>query len=73
MKQQKSKNWEKYDVEELRGKTLGIVGYGDIGRACAKLAHVYGMKIIALRRNPKLSANDPYCSVVYGTDKKSVF
>lgn len=72
MKQQKSKNWEKYDVEELRGKTLGIVGYGDIGRACAKLAHVYGMKIIALRRNPKLSTNDPYCSVVYGTDKKSL-
>ena len=72
MKQQKAKNWKKYDVEELRGKTLGIVGYGDIGRACAKLAHVYGMKIIALRRNPKLSTQDPYCSVVYGTDKKSL-
>mmetsp|Transcript_22850 Transcript_22850/g.33881 ORF Transcript_22850/g.33881 Transcript_22850/m.33881 type:complete len:415 (+) Transcript_22850:68-1312(+) len=72
MKQQKAKNWEKYDVEELRGKTLGIVGYGDVGRACAKLAHVYGMKIIALRRNPKLSTQDPYCSVVYGTDKKSL-
>ena len=72
MKQKKAKNWEKFDVEELRGKTLGIVGYGDIGRACAKLAHVYGMRIVALRRNPKLSATDPYCSVVYGTDKKSL-
>lgn len=72
MKQQKAKNWEKYDVEELRGKTLGIVGYGDIGRACAKLAHVYGMKIIALRRHPEKSELDPYCSVVYGTDKKSL-
>lgn len=72
LRQKRSKNWEKYDVEELRGKTLGIVGYGDIGRACAKLAHNYGMKIIALRRNPKLSAQDPYCSVVYGTDKKSL-
>lgn len=72
MRQQNKKNWEKYDVEELRGKTLGIVGYGDIGRACAKLAHVYGMKIIALRRHPKLSELDPYCSAVYGTDKKSL-
>jgi len=72
LKQKKAKNWEKYDVEELRGKTLGIVGYGDIGRACARLAHVFGMKIIALRRNPKLSEQDPYCSVVYGTDKKSL-
>ena len=72
LKQQKAKDWNKYDVEELRGKTLGIVGYGDIGRACAKLAHVYGMKIVALRRNPKLSVSDPLCSVVYGTDKASL-
>ena len=72
LKQQKAKDWNKYDVEELRGKTLGIVGYGDIGRACAKLAHVYGMKIVALRRNPKLSVNDSFCSVVYGIDKGSL-
>lgn len=72
MRQKNDKNWEKYDVEELRGKTLGIVGYGDIGRACAKLGHVYGMKIVALRRNPEKSQNDEYCSVVYGTDKESL-
>lgn len=72
LRQKQTQNWQKYDVEELRGKTMGIVGYGDIGRACAKLAHVYGMKIIALRRNPKLSQHDPLCEVVYGTDKKSL-
>lgn len=72
MRQQASKNWEKYDVEELRGKTLGIVGYGDIGKACAKLASVYGMRIVALRRHPYLSKNDPLCDVVYGTDKASL-
>lgn len=72
LRQKKDSNWEKYDVEELRGKTMGIVGYGDIGRACAQLAHVYGMKIIALRRNPKKSRVDPLCEVVYGTDKKSL-
>lgn len=26
-----AKNWDPYDVEELRGKTMGIVGFGDIG------------------------------------------
>lgn len=72
LRQKQNKNWEKYDVEELRGKTLGIVGYGDIGRSCAKLAHVYGMNIVALRRNPKLSEQDPICNTVYGTDKKSL-
>mmetsp|Transcript_16036 Transcript_16036/g.29171 ORF Transcript_16036/g.29171 Transcript_16036/m.29171 type:complete len:403 (-) Transcript_16036:226-1434(-) len=72
MQQKKDKNWGKYDVEELRGKTLGVVGYGDIGRACAKLAHVYGMRIIALRRNPHISKNDPFVDVVYHSDKRSL-
>lgn len=72
MRQQKQRNWEKYDVEELRGKTLGIVGYGDIGHACAKLATVYGMHIVALRRHEFLSRDDPYCNVVYGRGKEGL-
>jgi phosphoglycerate dehydrogenase-like enzyme len=31
-------SWDPYDVEELRGKTLGVVGYGDIGRCAATSA-----------------------------------
>jgi phosphoglycerate dehydrogenase-like enzyme len=72
MRQKKDKNYEKYDVEELRGKTLGIVGYGDVGRACAKLATVYGMRIVALRRHPFLSKFDPHCDEVFGRDKSSL-
>lgn len=72
MKQQSERKWEPYDVEELRGKTLGVVGYGDIGKAVAKLATVYGMRIVALRRHPFLSKYDPYCDVVYGRDKASL-
>ena len=52
LKNKGSKNWEKYCVEEIRGKTLGIVGYGDIGKAAARLAKAYGMKILALKRKP---------------------
>jgi phosphoglycerate dehydrogenase-like enzyme len=72
LRQKNSKHWEKYSVLELRGATLGIVGYGDIGRAAAKLARVYGMKIVALRRNPQKAEQDPYCDVVYGSDKESL-
>ena len=72
MKNQKAKVWDNYDIEELRGKTLGIVGYGDIGRACAKLATVYGMRIVALRRHPFLSKDDPFCDIIYGRDKRSL-
>jgi phosphoglycerate dehydrogenase-like enzyme len=51
---------------------MGIIGYGDIGRAVAKLATVYGMRICALRRHPFLSKDDPYCDVVFGRDHGSL-
>lgn len=51
---------------------MGIIGYGDIGRACAKLATVYGMRVAALRRHPFLSKDDPFCDVVYGRDRESL-
>jgi phosphoglycerate dehydrogenase-like enzyme len=39
--------------DELHGKTLGLFGYGAIGREVARRAQGFGMKIVALRRNPK--------------------
>lgn len=38
---------------ELAGQTLGIVGYGAIGRSVAKVAQAFGMKVVANRRNPR--------------------
>lgn len=43
--------WDKFVMSELRGRTLGLVGYGDIARATARLAKAFGMRVIALRRN----------------------
>lgn len=37
-------------AEELRGKTIGIVGYGSIGRQVARLATGFGMRIVAMQR-----------------------
>ncbi len=37
-------------IEELHGKTIGIVGYGSIGRQIARLAQAYGMRILAMQR-----------------------
>lgn len=62
--------WEKYPVLELRGATLGVVGYGDIGKAAARLAHAYGMKVQALKRRPPASGEkDPIAEVMYGNSK----
>jgi hypothetical protein len=50
--------WMRDTVGMLQGKTMSIVGYGDIGRACATRAKAFGMKVIALRRDPSRSAGD---------------
>ena len=39
-------------VDEIRGLTLGIIGYGSIGRETARLAGAFGMTVLALKRNP---------------------
>jgi glyoxylate reductase len=36
----------------LRGKTLGIVGYGEIGQATAQRARAFGMEVIYTKRSP---------------------
>jgi phosphoglycerate dehydrogenase-like enzyme len=36
---------------ELAGKTVGILGYGRIGRSIARCARVFGMEVCAIRRN----------------------
>lgn len=47
---QKAKVWQKYDTNEIHGKTLGIVGLGSIGREIAKKAKAFGMKVYAVKR-----------------------
>ena len=39
-------------VRELDGATLGILGYGGIGREIARRAAALGMRVLALRRQP---------------------
>lgn len=34
---------------------MGVVGYGDIGQACARLARAFRMNVVALRRNTQLT------------------
>lgn len=38
---------ELFVPQELRGATIGIVGYGSIGREVGRLAHAFGMRILA--------------------------
>lgn len=45
-----------YPTCELYGKTLGLVGYGSIGRAVANIALAFGMKVLVHTRTPREDA-----------------
>lgn len=40
-------------MKEMDGRTLGIVGYGSIGKKVAKIAQAFDMKVLAYNRSPK--------------------
>jgi phosphoglycerate dehydrogenase-like enzyme len=64
---QRAHKWDSFLVDWLRGKTMGVVGYGEIGRECARLAKALGVKIYATRRNPERSQNDPIVDRMFPT------
>jgi len=39
--------WERFSPLELRNATVGIVGYGSIGRQAARLLHAFGANVLA--------------------------
>ena len=51
-------------LTELCGKTIGIFGCGSIGRATAKIADAFGMKVLAYSRSAKPGAADGYINFV---------
>lgn len=60
---QRERTWQPLEGVELREVTVGVVGYGSIGRAVASLAGAFGARVLALRRNvearPDSSPDDP--------------
>jgi phosphoglycerate dehydrogenase-like enzyme len=61
---QRRHHWERFALDTLPGKTLGIVGFGHVGRAIARLARGAGLRIVVVRRTSALSGS-PDVDVVY--------
>jgi len=49
---QSAHEWAETDVVDVEGRTMGIVGLGNIGAEVARLAQQFGMRVIGVRRSP---------------------
>jgi phosphoglycerate dehydrogenase-like enzyme len=53
--------WPLFVPVEVRGATLGIIGYGSIGRELARIARTaFGMTVLACKRDPARRADAGY-------------
>jgi phosphoglycerate dehydrogenase-like enzyme len=61
-----TQRWDKFLPDELRGRTLGIVGYGSIGREIARLAKSFGLSVLASKRDARHPEDSGYAMVGTG-------
>jgi len=70
IRSQEAGRWEQFDITEITGQTVGIVGYGDIGRAVATRVRAMGMRVLAVKRHgPPIYNVDPLVSQIYAPDR----
>jgi phosphoglycerate dehydrogenase-like enzyme len=62
---QKERRWSRARKDELRGKTLGVIGLGHVGAEVARLGKAFGMRVVATRRRPQ---PHPDVDDVWGAD-----
>lgn len=48
---QREGRWDRFVMGQLRGRTMGIVGLGSVGSEVARLAEVFGMRVLATKRH----------------------
>jgi phosphoglycerate dehydrogenase-like enzyme len=61
--------WEPFDVEEIRGRTVGILGYGDIGKAVASRVSALSMRVLATKRHVP-GSRDPMVEHFYKPEEQ---
>jgi phosphoglycerate dehydrogenase-like enzyme len=66
LRNQQLAKWAHYEPGALRGQAVGIVGLGDIGRACATVIRPFGARIVGLRRSGR---PDPVADEVMPADR----
>ena len=65
-------SYQDFPLIELRGLTLGIIGFGQIGQAVARLARAFGLRVVAHRR-PRHLADDGEWADIEFVDLDTLF
>jgi len=66
---QRTRSWRpEIAVRELRGRTAGIIGLGQVGRACARMLKPFGVELIGFSRSGTVV---PEVDVVHSSDELS--
>ncbi|MEW6504633.1 MAG: D-2-hydroxyacid dehydrogenase [Chloroflexota bacterium] len=65
--------WERFRAVELRESTVGIVGYGSIGREVARLLHALGSRILAAKRDVRHPEDTGYIPEGLGDPNGDLF
>ena len=69
MENRRSKTWDKFVMPVLDGKTIGLCGYGSIGKSIGRLAKAFDMKVLALCKDPE-KEGDHNSDEALGPDQK---
>ena len=71
-----TKQWAQWDIAkkivELKGQTIGIIGYGSFGKDIAKKAKTFGLNVIATRRLQKKEESNKFVDQLIPTSDLQV-
>jgi phosphoglycerate dehydrogenase-like enzyme len=68
LRAQVARRWEPFEPRRVAGQLMGVLGYGDIGRAVARRARALGMRVHAVRSRPAPAGADEWAEVVAGPE-----
>jgi glycerate dehydrogenase len=64
-----------HPIQELSGRTMGVVGYGELGRGVARIAEAFGMRVVVAQRPGTVGKTDgrvPFAELLADSDVVSL-